>query len=67
MISMENWVTIRILKYIKLKGYSGSQYALYAYSREILKPIHQDVSKSSFNHFITYYALLCYNLILKLA
>ena len=35
----KNLKASRILKDIKSKGYSGSQYALYAYIRDILKPI----------------------------
>ena len=35
----KNLKASRILKDIKSKGYRGSQYALYAYIREILKPI----------------------------
>jgi predicted transcriptional regulator len=41
----KNLKASRILKDIKSKGYSGSQYALYAYIRDILKPIKQDVTK----------------------
>lgn len=44
----------RILKDIKSKGYQGSQYALYAYIREILKPIKEDATKSSPNAFMRY-------------
>jgi len=44
----------RILKDIKSKGYNGSQYALYAYIRESLKPIKNDVTKSSPNAYMRY-------------
>lgn len=44
----------RILKDIKSRGYKGSQYALYAYIREFLKPIADDVIKSSPSAFMRY-------------
>ncbi|WP_108561081.1 IS21 family transposase [Arcobacter caeni] len=53
----KNLKASRILKDIKLKGYRGSQYALYAYIREILKPIQQDVSKSTPSAFMRYETL----------
>jgi len=39
----KNLKASRILKDIKSKGYIGSQYALYAYIRDNLKPIKEDV------------------------
>lgn len=50
----KNLKASRILKDIKSKGYSGSQYALYAYIREFLKPIKDDVTKSSPNAYMRY-------------
>ena len=50
----KNLKASRILKDIKSKGYKGSQYALYAYIREILKPIHEDVTKTSPNAYMRY-------------
>ena len=50
----KNLKASRILKDIKSKGYSGSQYALYAYIRDILKPIKQDVTKSTPSAFMRY-------------
>jgi transposase len=50
----KNLKASRILKDIKSKGYQGSQYALYAYVREVLKPIQQDVVKSSPNAYMRY-------------
>jgi transposase len=44
----------RILKDIKSKGYVGSQYALYAYIREFLKPIAADVTKATPSAFMRY-------------
>lgn len=38
----KNLKASRILKDIKSRGYIGSQYALYAYIREFLKPIAED-------------------------
>jgi len=52
----KNLKASRILKDIKSKGYAGSQYALYAYIREFLKPIADDVTKptpSAFMHYET--------------
>ena len=53
----KNLKASRILKDIKYKGYSGSQYALYAYIKGFLKPIQDDVSKSSPNAFMRYETL----------
>lgn len=53
----KNLKASRILKDIKCKGYSGSQYALYAYIKGFLKPIQDDVSKSSPNAFMRYETL----------
>jgi len=39
----KNLKASRILKDIHSKGYKGSQYALYSYIREVLKPIKEDV------------------------
>mgnify|MGYP005989262331 FL=1 len=50
----KNLKASRILKDIKSKGYVGSQYALYAYIREFLKPIQSDVVKSSPNAYMRY-------------
>ncbi|MDN5095674.1 hypothetical protein ACOTVO_02660 [Aliarcobacter butzleri] len=50
----KNLKASRILKDIKSKGYKGSQYALYAYIREILKPIQEDVTKTSPNAYMRY-------------
>ena len=50
----KNLKASRILKDIKSKGYKGSQYALYAYIREILKPIANDVSKNSPHAYMRY-------------
>jgi len=50
----KNLKASRILKDIKSKGYQGSQYALYAYIREFLKPIKEDVVKSSPNAYMRY-------------
>ena len=50
----KNLKASRILKDIKSRGYSGSQYALYAYIREFLKPIKDDVVKSSPNAYMRY-------------
>ena len=50
----KNLKASRILKDIKSKGYDGSQYALYAYIREFLKPIKEDVIKSSPNAYMRY-------------
>jgi transposase len=50
----KNLKASRILKDIRSKGYQGSQYALYAYVREVLKPIQQDVVKSSPNAYMRY-------------
>jgi len=50
----KNLKASRILKDIKSRGYSGSQYALYAYIREFLKPIANDVVKSSPSAFMRY-------------
>lgn len=50
----KNLKASRILKDIKSKGYQGSQYALYAYVREFLKPIQEDATKSSPNAFMRY-------------
>lgn len=44
----------RILKDIGSKGYRGSQYALYAYIREFLKPIQEDVTKTTPHAFMRY-------------
>lgn len=50
----KNLKASRILKDIRSKGYQGSQYALYAYIREFLKPIQEDVIKSSPNAYMRY-------------
>jgi len=50
----KNLKASRILKDIQSKGYAGSQYALYAYIREFLKPIKDDVTKSSPNAYKRY-------------
>lgn len=50
----KNLKASRILRDIKSKGYQGSQYALYAYIREFLKPIKEDVVKSSPNAYMRY-------------
>lgn len=50
----KNLKASRILKDIRSKGYQGSQYALYAYVRECLRPIQEDVIKSSPNAFMRY-------------
>lgn len=50
----KNLKASRILGDIKSKGYQGSQYALYAYIREFLKPIQEDVTKSSPNAYMRY-------------
>jgi len=44
----------RILKDIKSKGYKGSQYALYAYIRNELRPIADEVSRNNPNAFKSY-------------
>lgn len=44
----------RILKDIKSKGYKGSQYALYAYIRNELKPIKDEVSTNNPNAYKSY-------------
>ncbi len=44
----------RILKDIKSKGYQGSTYALYAYVRNELKPIKEDIGNSNFHAFKSY-------------
>jgi len=44
----------RILKDIISKGYKGSQYALYAYIRNELKPIQDEVSKNNPNAYKAY-------------
>jgi len=44
----------RILKDIKSKGYKGSQYALYAYIRNELKPIKDEVSINNPNAYKSY-------------
>jgi len=44
----------RILKDIKSRGYKGTQYALYAYIREFLKPIQNDVTKATPSAFMRY-------------
>ncbi len=53
----KNLKASRILKDIKYRGYKGTQYALYAYIREFLKPIADDVSKSSPSAFMRYETL----------
>jgi len=50
----KNLKASRILKDMRSKGYKGSQYALYAYIREVLKPIANDVSKSSPEAYMRY-------------
>lgn len=44
----------RILKDIRSRGYAGSQYALYAYIREFLKPISDDVNGKSPDAYMRY-------------
>jgi len=44
----------RILKDIKSKGYGGSQYALYAYIRNELRPLGDEVSRNNPNAFKSY-------------
>jgi len=44
----------RILKDIKSKGYEGSQYALYAYIRNELKPLNKELSRTNPNAFKSY-------------
>jgi len=44
----------RILKDIKSKGYQGSQYALYAYIRNELRPLTDELSKNNPNAFKSY-------------
>ena len=44
----------RILKDIKSKGYRGSQYALYAYIRNELRPLEDEVSRNNPNAFKSY-------------
>jgi len=44
----------RILKDIESKGYKGSSYALYAYIRNELKPIKEDVSGNNPKAFMSY-------------
>lgn len=44
----------RILKDIQSKGYQGSQYALYAYIRNELKPIANETSKNNPNAYKSY-------------
>ena len=44
----------RILKDIKSKGYQGSQYALYAYIRNELKPLSNELSRNNPNAFKSY-------------
>lgn len=50
----KNLKASRILKDIKSKGYDGSQYALYAYIRDVLKPIKDDVTKTTPSAFKRY-------------
>ena len=50
----KNLKASRILKDIEKKGYKGSTYALYAYIREFLKPIKDDVVKSKPDAFMRY-------------
>ena len=45
----KNLKASRILKDIKSKGYEGSTYALYAYVRDELKPIKEDIGNSNAN------------------
>jgi len=44
----------RILKDMKSKGYTGSQYALYAYIRNELKPLSSELSRNNPNAFKSY-------------
>ena len=44
----------RILKDIQSKGYTGSQYALYAYIRNELKPLSSELSRNNPNAFKSY-------------
>ena len=50
----KNLKASRILKDIKSKGYKGSTYALYAYIRNELKPIKEDVGNNNFYAFKSY-------------
>lgn len=50
----KNLKASRILKDIQSKGYQGSQYALYAYIRNELKPIANEVSRNNPNAFKSY-------------
>jgi len=50
----KNLKASRILKDIQSKGYKGSQYALYAYIREDLKPIKEDVQGNNKKAFKSY-------------
>ena len=44
----------RILKDIQSKGYQGSQYALYAYIRKVLRPLGEELSKNNPHAFKSY-------------
>lgn len=46
----KNLKASKILKDIKSKAYQGNQYALYAYIREFLKPIREDITKNSHDY-----------------
>ena len=50
----KNLKAARILKDIQSKGYKGSQYALYAYIRDVLKPIKEDVQGNNKKAFKSY-------------
>lgn len=50
----KNLKASRILKDIISKGYKGSQYALYAYIRDVLKPIKEDVQGNNKRAFKSY-------------
>jgi len=50
----KNLKASRILKDIQSKGYKGSQYALYAYIRDVLKPIKEDIQGNNPKAFKSY-------------
>lgn len=50
----KNLKASRILKDIQSKGYEGSQYALYAYIRNELRPIANEVSRNNPNAYKSY-------------
>lgn len=50
----KNLKASRILKDIKSKGYQGSTYALYAYVKNELKPIKEDIGGNNPSAFKSY-------------